>query len=68
VRDAPDVEPLDYAEAAQRWRKRAEVLFEVHRVLDDLAVRYRNAAHGCDEAAATCDDLAAQQRPPDDGP
>jgi hypothetical protein len=60
----------DFAEAARRWRKRAEVLWKVCRFLDDLSVQYRNAAAWCDLQGDACD-LAAEQRspsPPDDQP
>ena len=55
------IEP-DHAEAARRWRKRAEVLWKVARFLDDLAVRYRNAAHACDREAAAYEELVAEER------
>jgi hypothetical protein len=54
-------DPIDLAEAARTWRKRAEALWKLSRYLDDLAVRLRNMALQCDQEAAACDDLAVQR-------
>jgi hypothetical protein len=47
---------------AQDWRLRAQALWRLSCLLDDLSVRLRNMALHCDQEAAILDELVAEQR------
>jgi hypothetical protein len=56
------------AQVARDWRKRAEAFWKLSKLLDDLAVRYRNAAHWCDLQADAWDRPLDHDRGPDPHP
>jgi hypothetical protein len=62
VSDAPDVEPLDFAECARVWRRKAEEHWRRSRRLDELAVAARRRAEAAEEMARYYDGLVADQR------
>lgn len=54
-------EPLDFRDAAARWRKKAEQHWKQSKKYDELAVEARRKAESADRNAALFDRLAAEQ-------